>query len=84
MIKKTLGYILSLAGLAGIALTFETVTKALKVTLPAQLTPTYLTIGSIVLILIGIFLIVKSPSGKRQEAEVPIYHGKEIIGYRRH
>jgi hypothetical protein len=43
-----------------------------------------LTISSIIIILIGVFLVLKSPKfGKSKERDLPIYKGKEVIGYRR-
>ncbi len=80
---KLLGYIISLIGLAGIALTFEPIKKASGIILPAQLTPLILTIASVIILLVGLFLVSRSSSVKAG-AEVPIYHGKQIVGYRRH
>jgi len=85
---KLLGYLISLIGLAGLALTFEPVKQIVNVPLPEQITPTILTIGSVIVIVIGLFLVSRSSSkrspGRQREHEVPIYHGKEIVGYRKH
>ncbi len=82
--RKILGYVITAIGLAGFALTFEQVSKAVKITLPAQVTSTILTVGSLVVLLVGLFLIAKSSSPRSKQApEVPIYQGKQIVGYRR-
>ncbi len=85
MAKKKIGYIITLLGLASIALSFNQITTALKITLPSQLTPDILLIAGIAILVIGLFLIrKKGPSISGQKSvEVPIYRGKEIIGYRR-
>lgn len=87
---KIVGYILSIVGLAGLAASsFPTIREAiLPPTLPIWLTNTTLTIGSVVLVVIGLFLIMKSGPGKaKQSAEVPIYAGsgkkRTIVGYQR-
>ena len=85
MAKKTLGYILSIIGLASIALSFNQITSALKITLPSQLTSDILLIAGIAILVIGFFLIRKkglSTLGQKA-VEVPIYKGNQIIGYRR-
>ena len=39
-------------------------------------------IGLIIMV-VGVFTLRKSKGGGKQAAEVPIYHGKNIVGYRR-
>ena len=82
--KKIVGYIISIVGLALLALTLEPIRQALNITIPAAIANTTITIISLVLIAIGIFFVVRSPKASQKHAEVPIYHGKEIVGYRRH
>lgn len=82
--KKIIGYIICLAGLFGIALTFPVVAKTLNITIPAQITTQVLTIASIILILIGVVLLYTKKGSSGKVSEVPIYHGDKIVGYRRH
>ena len=83
--KKLIGYVLSLVGLAGLLLSFESVTEALKITLPTFLSSNNLLIISLALLVVGIFSLYNKGSSKKQkDVEVPIYKGKEIVGYRRH
>lgn len=82
--KGILGYILCGVGVVGLALTYEPVQKIVAVPLPAEITPLYLTIGSLAILVVGLLLLTKSGGRPRHKSvEVPIYHGKEIIGYRR-
>ena len=80
---KLIGYLITILGILGFALSFDKIKSAMPLAPPAQLTPTILTIAGVVLIIIGIFLVTKSKSQIKTAAEVPIYHGKQIIGYRR-
>lgn len=82
MVNKILGYIITLVGIVGVILSSEGVSKALSISLPNTLTGNVLLIISVVLIVIGLALSVKG-STKKQPAEVPIYEGKNVIGYRR-
>ncbi len=83
--KTIIGYVLAIIGLIGLALTFEPIQKIAKITLPPQISNLYLTTGSVIILLIGVFLVFKSGGGSSGKvSEVPIYHGKNIVGYRRH
>jgi len=77
--NKVVGYVLTLAGIAVLALGFKPVQTALSVTLPFSNTITM--ILGLVLALIGIIFIKKASSA--QSPEVPIYEGKNIVGYRK-
>jgi len=77
---KAIGYVLSVLGIAGFALTIPGMQAAVNLSVP--LDNTILTIVSLVVLVIGIFLVYKNTNAKKG-AEVPIYHGKEIVGYRR-
>lgn len=83
MVKKIIGYVLSIIGLIGVAaFTVPQVKTALSFLEPIGDMP--LIISSAVLIIIGIFLIMKSSGSKMKKGqEVPIFKGKEVIGYRR-
>ena len=79
--NKLIGYIISAVGLIGLAAyTIPQVEELLK--LPEQITSLYLLIGSLIILVIGVFLITKS-GGSRKISEVPIYHGKNVVGFRR-
>jgi len=78
--NKILGYVLAALGLGGLALSsgniFPDIPK-LVILIPAM-----------VLVAIGVMILIvtgdKSKGGKSRqvEKEVPIYQGKEIVGYR--
>lgn len=87
--KKILGYLLALIGIAGLAVTMIP-QLAEKIILPKQLTApipqlyntSLLTIVSVVLALVGILFIAKGGSKKSKTREVPIMAGKDVVGYR--
>jgi membrane protein DedA with SNARE-associated domain len=81
MVTKIIGYVLSIGGIVGLA---YTMVPQLQKYLPflEGISTTILTAASIVLILIGLFLVIKRSRGRRG-GEVPIYRGKHIVGYRR-
>ena len=82
--KKIIGYVIALIGLIGLAMYSIPQIKT-QIALPISIDDTSLLIVSIALVVVGVFVSVKS-GGRRikQDAEVPIYHGKKIVGYRRH
>ena len=75
---KLIGYILALIGILAILASFN----ISKISFLASFNKTYVLIAGIVLVILGVaFLMGK---GKKQiEEEVPIYHGKKIVGYRK-
>lgn len=79
--NKIIGYVIALVGLVGLALTFDPIKKSLGIALPASITPLILTIGSVVIIIIGLALSYSKGSSKK-EREVPILKGDEVVGYR--
>jgi len=81
MVKKILGYLLSIVGIIGLAMTFPQITLITKTTLP--LDNLTLTIISLAILGIGVIILIKNKSSKQKVREVPIYKGKEIVGYRR-
>ena len=86
-IKSLVGYVLSLGGLFGLAMTYEPLAKKIPVTLPATLSGTTLFIVSAVLLIIGIFVVMTSKGSSRRTKkgkELPIFQGKEVVGYRKH
>jgi len=81
--KKILGYVLAVIGIVGLAGVMIPEFGAL---LPLEgLDSTTLMIASLVLAAVGVFIIIKGGGGRRgkQMSEVPIYHGKNVVGYRR-
>ncbi len=83
--KKIIGYIISIIGLAGLFSSFMPELKSAifgKIAFMASLSDTILLVISLLLIVAGIFLIIKSPS-KEKASEVPIYRGKDVVGFRR-
>ena len=85
MVNKILGYILFGVGIISVALSYASIRTIAGITLPSSLVASdglYLLIGGVVILILGAFLAFKGFSGKQAE-EVPIYKGKEIVGYRR-
>jgi len=82
MIKKTIGIILIIIGIAGIIISFEQVRTIIPITQLQQISTTMIIIVSIIILIIGTFIMQRKNSQSNEE-EVPIYRGKKIIGYRR-
>ena len=81
MVTKILGYLLSIVGVLAIAYTSVQQLQKL-ITLPENFPTLYITIAGAVIVILGLALVLKSRK-PRQNAELPIYQGKQIIGYRR-
>jgi hypothetical protein len=81
MVTKILGYVLAIVGVVGIA---AWAVPQIKAAIPflVDVQDLMLIIVSIVVALIGLFFIVKMGGGKKAH-EVPIYQGKNVVGYRR-
>jgi hypothetical protein len=79
---KTLGYIIGIAGLVVIALSFSVVRSIIGISTIFGLGDTYLMVIGIVLILVGGFLAFRNKGGEKPK-EVPIYQGEQVVGYRR-
>ena len=80
--KQIVGYLLGIAGIVVLALSFDSVQKAIRISMPGSLTANVLTAAGLILIGVSMVILVKSSKGQKV-SEVPIYHGKEIVGYRR-
>ena len=85
--KKVVGYIISAVGLAGLLMSGvapirEAITKVVPFELPAIVNNS-LMIGSLIVLVVGVVLLIGTGKSKQKEKEVPIYEGKEIVGYRR-
>ncbi len=81
--KSMLGFIISIIGVILIALSFEPIKEASKLSLPAIITPNILMIIGIVVVIVGLFLSLGGNKSKKLR-DLPIYQGKDIVGYRRH
>ena len=79
--NKPIGYILILLGilLAGVKFAFKEV--AAKIPFISTLNDMTTIIIITIAVLIGFFIL--KPSKQQGSSEVPIYHGKKIIGYRK-
>ena len=87
--NKTIGYALSGLGLLGIVIwTFPTTKTYLQgiVAIPTYVTDTIILVVSLALLGVGAFFVTKAGGSRstHKNTEVPIFKGKEIIGYRRH
>jgi len=81
MAKKILGYILSFVGIISIIASIPQFSGFIK--LPIQINPDMLLVIGLVVFILGIFILIKGKESRKSK-EVPIFHGKEIVGYRRH
>jgi len=80
MVNKTVGYIAIGVGLVVLlASSFQQVKSALFLTAISNI---ILTVVGIVVLGIGVFILSKFSRSKK-EKDVPIYKGKEVVGYRR-
>lgn len=78
--NKALGYLLAIIGIIGIAAwAVPQIKTALKI--PAGITDLMLLIISGLCATLGIYLVTKF--GSKKIREVPIYHGKHVVGFRR-
>ena len=85
VIKNIIGYAVAGVGILGLAFSSVPQLKAM-ITIPATLTsiasPKNMIIASLIFIIVGVALAFTG-SGKQKYEEVPIYEGKNIVGYRR-
>jgi hypothetical protein len=84
MVKKISGYILAGLGIVGlISSLIPNVREILPI--PEEITQITIIIGSLILVVLGVTLIgTGGTGGGKTSPEVPIYKGKQIVGYRRH
>ncbi len=80
--RQIFGYLVGLLGLIVLALSFDPIKKAVNITLPGSLTATVLTAAGLILIGISLVMLFKM-SGSKKVSEVPIYKGKDVVGFRR-
>jgi len=80
--KRSLGYVISLIGVIILVLGIKPVNDVLSIPLLNDIPANILLIIGVVIAVIGIFVLRSSPKGKKV-SEVPIYHGKDVVGFRR-
>lgn len=78
--SKAIGYLISLIGILVLLASL----KPIKASIPflASLPDPALWGIGLIIILIGLFMLKKT-RGSKQAPEVPIYHGKNVVGFRR-
>lgn len=80
MVKKIGGYVLGGLGILSLAASVKPIHESIEVL--KGINSLYLMGVGIVLVAIGAALLWASPK-KKKNVEVPIYQGKNIVGYRR-
>ena len=80
--SKIVGYVLAIVGLVGVAAWAIPEVKKMIPNLN-QVGDTTLVVVSGAIVLLGLILAMKGRRGRRG-GEVPIYHGRDVVGYRRH
>ncbi len=80
--KKAIGYVLIGAGIVALIASYNAVLVALNITLPEFLNKTTLLSLAALGIILGAFVAFRVGTNKKV-TEVPIYHGKDVVGYRR-
>ena len=81
--KKIGGYVLGALGLVSLALGVKIVNTAIVKSIPALAgisSYVFTVIGLVLLVLAVVFL--RGSGRSKQPPEVPIYHGKNVVGYR--
>jgi len=79
--NKIIGYVMIAVGFIVFVLSFPQVAKIVRIPIPAGLTSNIIMIVGLIVIAVGAFFLYKTGSGEVQE--VPIYQGKEVVGFRR-
>lgn len=82
--RRGVGYTLVIFGLIILTLGVKPVhTQAVNnIPILASIDPIFLLGIGIVLLVLGV-IIMRGSNSRKQAPEVPIYHGKEVVGYRR-
>lgn len=84
MIKKTIGYVVTGIGILILLLSYEAVRAVLKLPLGTGITSNTFLIISVIVIVLGIIILAQAGSlSSNKMQEVPIYHGKEVVGFRK-
>jgi len=81
--KKVIGYLLVAVGLILLVITSKPFQSYLtQVPFISEQPAMYLMVAGAVLIIVGIFIGIKGGSSSKKEREVPIFKGKDVVGYR--
>lgn len=80
--NKLTGYIIAAVGLVIMVASFKSASVPILNSLSIK--PVFIMIAGIAIIILGVALTLGKGSKAHQvEEEVPIYHGKKIVGYRK-
>jgi len=82
-IIKIIGYLVAIVGIIVLAVGVMPPLRAILKFIPAAITNMDILIGGLVIAVIGIFMAFKTGTSRQKAVEVPIYHGKEVVGFRR-
>ena len=80
--KKVVGIVIAVVGALVFALSFSVVRIGFKITLPGALNDNILMAIGAVILIVGVYLGF-GKGGKKKMSEVPIYHGNNVVGFRR-
>ena len=82
MLLKGTVYLLAIIGIAGLlAIAIPPLKASIK--FPSAVPESSIVVISVFLVIIGVFLAYKLAPKKGKIDEVPIHHGKNVVGYRR-
>ena len=79
--KKALSYILSVIGIIIVAIGTIKPLRASLSFIPSSINDIIITLVGVVIVIVAIFLMYNKSQDK--VSEVPIYHGKDVVGFRR-
>lgn len=82
MMKRGAGYVLAIVGIVVILAGVGPIYENIKGSVPESISSNNIIVAGIAIFIIGIALTLSKNRGK-QPAEVPIYHGRNVVGYRR-
>jgi hypothetical protein len=80
--KKIVGILIAIVGALVFALSFSVVRTGFKIVLPSALNDNILMAIGAVILIVGVYLGFGKGGGKKM-SEVPIYHGNNVVGFRR-
>jgi len=85
--KRVVGYIIALVGILGVAAPLVPQVYS-NLPIPEGFPDLYLTIGGVILVVVGLaFLVNRGGSGvtrgRSRGVDLPIFQGKNVVGYRR-
>lgn len=85
MVNKSIGYLSCALGIFSIGCSSEVFKEIISKALPfvTKIQNRYFLLAGITLTILGVVLILKGEKKQQPTKELPIYQGKEIVGYRR-